>query len=196
MLNAALDAISKLLDAPQLFELTSDASFTASLSDSDTRQLEAFSETLVATVGSSDTTDAAFWKSKCASVPASAAYITVTMGSVKDRFRPKAGETYCSMLVSNNKHQWWDPAAGVWKTPGYFSANFGGSSAYWPKNNVNGDDRKYLGIWGTAAAGQGGCCHNSKTDDHEWNRAFEMHWVAGNAIPPQRKTFLFCFSKF
>ena len=54
-------------------------------------------------VGSTDTPNKEFWESKCTLIPASVAYITVTMGSVEDRFKPAAGETYCSMLVSNKQ---------------------------------------------------------------------------------------------
>ena len=43
----------------------------------------------------------AFWQEECEKIPEEAAYITLTIGTISDYFRPKEGKTFCEMLTCN-----------------------------------------------------------------------------------------------
>eukprot|EP00729_Bicosta_minor_P007206 gene7206-34839_t len=62
----------------------------------------------------------------------------------------------------------WSPTAedGTWMTPQQTtsSIHYGGSKRSWPQNNVKGDNRQYLSIWGTSSSAiLGGCCADKTT---------------------------------
>ena len=42
-----------------------------------------------------------FWEGKCTQIPDEAEYITITIGTVTDYFRPLQDKTFCDMLTSN-----------------------------------------------------------------------------------------------
>ena len=78
------------------------------------------------------------------------------MGSVVDYFMPTEGQTFCSVISeSPGKHYYWsNKADGPYRRPLYYDNHLGGSADYWPKDNVVGDNRRYLSFWG----GQGHHC--------------------------------------
>jgi len=140
---------------------------------------------------------AAYWDALCPSstaanaIAGSASMIRISMGSVVDYFKPVAGADICSMLKSNIKHQW-SPDGESWVTPTYYDTDlnhYGGSAEDWPKNNVPGDNRKYLSFWGSSSsAGKtGGCCsatlagdcrfpNTSSFANHCFNRAYTIDY--------------------
>lgn len=100
----------------------------------------------------------------------------VSMGDVRDFFRPTAGNDVCAMLQSFTRHQWSPTATGTFVTPTYYSTHLGGSATSWPQ-----DGRSYLSFWGGGGA-VSGCCHyrssiyNPPADSPAaWNRAFALH---------------------
>lgn len=125
-------------------------------------------------LGNTATTDTDFFASNvCPNIPSTATAIRITMNAITDYFRPAASTTtLCSMLKAQNLHEW-SPDASNWTTPDYYTTEatssnkyLGGSAEDWPKNNVLGDNRKFLSFWGTGKANtgtthSGGCCDNS-----------------------------------
>ena len=133
------------------------------------------------------------WAEKCKAVPSGTAYITVTMGKNVDRFRPIAGSTYCDMLASSNKHQFWNPdpldgSEAGWVTPEYYHGgryHMGGSAYGWPSKNIVGDSRTILPFWGQRGGSMqyGACCHDTKSDSHTWWRSFTMKAYGEDCAP-------------
>ena len=128
--------------------------------------------------------DDAFWEQQCRRVPAAAQYAIVRMGEVVDYFKPMPGKTWCEMLTNNTNHMW-SPTAedGTWRPPpqSELSNHLGGSFHYWPQKNVEGDNRRFLSIWGTSSLGSstlGGCCAGKTTRDYGgWGQSFSMHFA-------------------
>jgi hypothetical protein len=106
------------------------------------------------------------------------------MGAVVDYFKPVGAYSFCDMLQSNDKHQW-SPDAQTWVTPAYYvGALYGGSAANWPRDNVPGDQRKYLPKWQNVHDPQyGACCHYTYSDAANWNRDFTMAYCLAAATP-------------
>ena len=104
------------------------------------------------------------------------------MGTVVDYFKPVGAYSFCDMLQSNDKHQW-SPDAHTWVTPAYYvGALYGGSAANWPRDNVPGDERKYLPKWQNVHDPHlGGCCHYTYSDVADWNRDFTMAYCLAAA---------------
>jgi hypothetical protein len=134
----------------------------------------------------------AFWAERCKQVPSTAPYVVV-MGAVIDYFRPNGEEiSWCDMLTSHRKQEWSKDGLS-WQKPAYtctgfmFTANNGGSAVDWPKENVEGDARGHLSIWGNDRIDvMGGCCSSSYTEyntfpnnngDH-WRQPFSMAYGA------------------
>jgi len=113
--------------------------------------------------------------SDCASIPDSAPYIKLVMGSVVDYFRPIQGRTYCDMLNSNSNHQW-SKDGKTFVTPQYHEYLLGGSSYLYPKTI---DGRTYLPFWGGNGA-KGGCCHTSYKSKAAWHQPFELYYPETN----------------
>ena len=69
-------------------------------------------------------------------------YFVVIMGEVIDFFKPLEGATFCEMLHSHDKHQWSSDGL-TWTTPTYskWEGDHGSSADYWPRDNVEGDER-------------------------------------------------------
>lgn len=128
--------------------------------------------------------DDAFWEQQCRRVPAAAQYAIVRMGEVVDYFKPKPGKTWCEMLTSDTNHMW-SPTAedGTWMTPPQitFPSHYGGSKSHWPQKNVEGDNRRFLSIWGSSdehPSTLGGCCADQTTRNYRgWKKSFSMHFV-------------------
>lgn len=125
--------------------------------------------------------DDAFWEQQCRRVPAAAQYAIVRMGEVVDYFKPMPGKTWCEMLTSHTNHMW-SPTAedGTWITPqqSQFYDHHGGSFGNWPQENVEGDNRRFLSMWGTSSASLGGCCAGKTTTNYGgWGKSFSMHFV-------------------
>merc|ERR1712159_864646 len=118
---------------------------TASPTPSPTVQHEC--TTLVNYGGGGAALDATYWHSQCASIPAVATSIQVTMGSVVDYFKPTGQKSLCEMLQSYNSHQW-SADANAWRTPAHYHTHSGGSAKFWPRDNIPGDSRAYLPFWG------------------------------------------------
>jgi hypothetical protein len=109
----------------------------------------------------------------------------VVMGGNTDYYKPRAGETLCSALKASAKAPKWLWSAtedGTYVDTGtYPDANLmGGSKENWPRDNVPGDDRRFLPFWGRTGevyAGTNGCCHSTKSDAAAWGKAFKIHLV-------------------
>ena len=137
--------------------------------------------TVVANCDGSNCNTAGDWAGKCTAIPSGTSYITVTMGENVDRFRPIPGYTFCDMLQSLDKHQFWNPnpkdgSAPGWVTPRYYVTHMphylGGSWLWWPQENIVGDNRKHLSFWGGYG---GGCCQLLKSGGSvSWGRSFTM----------------------
>ena len=116
---------------------------------------------LVANVAGTTRADDVFWADNCKSIPSNTLFIVVTMGSIRDFFRPTNGVTFCEMLLSNTKHEWSKDGLS-WTKPTSYNYNFGGSAGSWPRGKGHaGDERTYLSFWGTNFALTGGCCSTS-----------------------------------
>jgi len=127
------------------------------------------------------------WSAICQSLPTAPVpeYIKLEIGVVTDYFRPVTGASYCDMLTSANHHEWSNDFT-TWRTPEYYFGHVGGSAADWPKNNVQGDQRKFLTFWGNGFGGSGGCCHMTYSDIPMPGRPFTMYWCAApTLLPPQ-----------
>lgn len=111
------------------------------------------------------TTDSeAEWAVKCQELPASAAYVKISINGCDDYFKPTAGNSMCDMLTSKNKHLWSSDGAS-WVQPAYHAAAvLGGSLEDWPKNSGHGQ-RIHLTFWGRQAGGDGwyGCQNPADT---------------------------------
>jgi len=110
----------------------------------------------------------------------------VVMGDNTDFFKPKPGEMVCSALDSSNKFLWSATLDGDYVDAGDYGRYKGGSLAYWPKENVDGDGRKYLPFWGKLEVNDGtdGCCHLTKDDiNRSWGFAFKIFVLDGLAPP-------------
>ena len=121
---------------------------------------------LLADVAGTTKAGDAFWTEQCKSIPTSTTFLVVTMGTVREFFKPIEGSTYCAMLQSNKKHQWSGDGV-VWTTPNFYSINDhnGGSVANWPRDKGrDGDARKFLSFWGIDGSMTGGCCSSSNTE--------------------------------
>jgi hypothetical protein len=150
-------------------------------------------------------TPAAFWASKCTAIPSETGYVTVTMGSAVDHFKPAAGHTFCEMLESNDKHLYWNAGPKVlekgsdgslfwngqlgqpgWVTPVYGTNHLGGSAVDWAKQHIDGDARNYISYWGSPLGGHpSGCCSDDPTQEttpgssgYGWGQSFTMEWHA------------------
>ena len=100
------------------------------------------------------------------------------MGNVVDYFRPTEGNSICDMLTSLNKHQFFN--GKEWVTPSYYNVqqlgHLGGSKENWPKDNVDGDNRKFLSFWGESTT-KGGCCATDYDEkDSSWGQAFYVYY--------------------
>jgi hypothetical protein len=140
-----------------------------------------------ATVAGNIQANDAYWKKKCKDVPADATFLMLDMGSVRDYFSPIDGASICQMLASRNKHHW--STNGVdWRTPAYnagSSHNRGGSKVEWPANNVDGDERHALSMWGNEGSNMGGCCSQSLANWHSgWGQAFTLAYGVPLQPPP------------
>lgn len=100
----------------------------------------------------------------------------VSMGAVRDFFRPSAGNQLCAMLGAFDKHEWSASPLGGFVVPAYFTGHLGGSALNWPIANVPGDGRQFLSFWG-GNGNTSGCCHEASdpADAAGWNRAFTLH---------------------
>jgi hypothetical protein len=119
--------------------------------------------TVFAIVTAVEQANDAYWTTKCQEIPASASYVMLDMGMVRDFFKPVDGASWCEMLVSNTLHQW--SMNGIdWKTPQSDLTNDlvfnGGSVPGWPKQNMEGDERMFISMWGGENC-TGGCCSAS-----------------------------------
>ena len=79
------------------------------------------------------------------------------------------------MLNSYNHHLWAPTGLGSsFVAPEYYTNNFGGSNAYYPRSVVPEDMRGYLPFWGGSP--DGGCCHVTQlgTDGANWGRAYSL----------------------
>jgi len=132
-------------------------------------------------VGVRDDTTAGFWQTQCANLPSSASFLKLEMYGVVDYFKPTSGNDLCAMLTSRSKHEWSKDGI-TWRVPIYSDgsqSNYGGSQSNWPKDNVDGDSRKYLAFWGSPQADRGGCCEDpAKTWAVGWNKAFTMSYCS------------------
>merc|ERR1712003_102615 len=104
--------------------------------------------------------------------------ILITMGSVRDFFKPSDGNTICDMLTYYNRHMW-SPDAQTWEVPDYYPEviHLGGTVAGWPANNEKHptDQRKHLSFWGKQEASKGGCCQGDYSSQVAgWNQAFTI----------------------
>ena len=117
---------------------------------------------LVADVAGDFEANKAFWTEQCKQVPAGALAVELQIGTVVDYFRPVQGASWCQMLTSSDKHEWSPDGQGNWRKPAY-SDYLGGSLINWPRDNVVGDQRAYLTIWGLqiSTVRNGGCCSTS-----------------------------------
>jgi len=103
----------------------------------------------------------------------------LTMGKVRDYFRPMSGNSLCDMLTSHSKHLWSATAAGDFVAPAYYSNHLGGSASGWP-----GDGRSFVSFWGSNGEGgtgnTSGCCseHSSNysppATSEGWGRPFAL----------------------
>jgi len=102
---------------------------------------------------------------------------------VVDYFRPTSGNSLCDMLASSTKHEF-SPDEVTWYTPTYLGRNhLGGSAKAWPRDNVPGDERAYLSLWGGAGA-RSGCCHSSLTSGAAWGQTFDLYVNTPPPAPP------------
>ena len=100
----------------------------------------------------------------------------VVMGSVNDYFRVRSGYTLCTTLGSYTGHEFSNDQGLTWVTPSHNPSLLGGSTAWWPLNNVAGDSRAYLSFWGGHPnPNMGGCCSYSVAVHETWNRAFDIY---------------------
>ena len=113
-----------------------------------------------------------------ATTPLKRFVLRVTMGSVRDYYRPTTKRDLCYLLTHNNGFEWSPTAGGMasslssralkllegaaedWVVPLYTTSPqdlelLGGSNETWP---MDIDGRQYLSMWGSAKA-PGGCCH-------------------------------------
>ena len=124
--------------------------------------------------------------------------VRLSMGKVRDYFKPIPGKSLCDMLTSQNNHMWSanggvpskDGGGGQWLRPTYnqdpnLKNLLGGSNATYPKDI---DGRQFLSFWG---GDDGGCCHqystiypdkNGGADKAQWGSAFKMY--AQEVLPP------------
>ena len=142
------------------------------------------------TVDGTTEANTAFWKSKCSVVPSDTIDIVVVMGSVYDYYRPVPDpsltnqERFCSMLIAHDKHQW--SSDGInWRTPERHNVAFGGSKAQYPRDHIDGDNRKWLSFWGYNRE-SGGCCQSSFASNKPdaWGIAFTMYFRTRSAAIP------------
>ena len=99
------------------------------------------------------------------------------MGVNTDFYKAKPGVTLCSALDSSNKFLWSATLDGDYVDAGDYGHFKGGSLPYWPRENVDGDGRKYLPFWGKLEVNDGtnGCCHLTKDDiNRSWGFAFKI----------------------
>lgn len=108
----------------------------------------------------------------------------MTMGAVVDYFRPQASETLLSMLTSSAKHLWSAAQDGSFVAPTYYSFPnlLGGSDGFWPANNVVGDNRSFLGFWGSNSSATGGCCTSANDTSNAFGQAFTLEAITP-AVP-------------
>jgi hypothetical protein len=132
-----------------------------------------------------------YWAEQCQQIPAATTYLMLEMGDTRDFLKPiDDATTWCQMLQSHEKHQW-SPNGIEWIAPVYDSetGHNGGSTRYWPKKNVDGDNRHYLPFWGTgvdAAVFKGGCCGTSYSASAGpvWSQAFTLSFGIPLQPPP------------
>ena len=118
-------------------------------------------------------------------LPNDTTMIEVVMGQVRDFFRPIAGRTVCEMLRSTDSHEFYNGT--MWVIPQYYGSDdlreihLGGSCGYWPLNNVDGDRRTHLSIWGRSVqrgSTIGGCCTSSYADEGtNWGQQFTINAI-------------------
>ena len=96
----------------------------------------------------------------------------VQMGTYTDYYRGTAASlTFCDVVKSHTKHQWSSSGTGEWRVPQhYYYAHLGGSAAGWPRDYVDGDNRRYISFWGSGGSTKGGCC----SPGDKWELAFTM----------------------
>jgi hypothetical protein len=141
----------------------------------DSPNLTIDSSTYTAGLGASGDSDYAHACSLFDGLGPSDITMMITMGSVREFFRPVVGSSLCEMLVSRDKHEWGATAGGSFVVPAYYTVYFGGSALNWPLANVVGDGRAFLSFWGQNG-NQSGCCHNASdpADAPTWNRTFRL----------------------
>jgi hypothetical protein len=131
----------------------------------------------------------AYWNEKCKLIPIDATFLMLDMGSVRDFFLRAGRASWCEMLTSETKH-YWSPNGLDWDTPKYIenaAHHQGGSKEQWPKNNVDGDERAYLSIWGDDEGGSGGCCTSSYSQNLGnplWGHRFTFAYAVPLQPPP------------
>eukprot|EP00928_Gymnodinium_smaydae_P055705 TRINITY_DN39195_c0_g1_i1.p1 TRINITY_DN39195_c0_g1~~TRINITY_DN39195_c0_g1_i1.p1 ORF type:complete len:343 (-),score=57.14 TRINITY_DN39195_c0_g1_i1:63-1091(-) len=120
---------------------------------------------MLAAVPGGVTLEKSYWEDFCKpgeeTIPTSAKMIRVTMGSVVDYFKPEPASTICEMLMSGGKHRYSHDGTN-WVRPHYMERGedqylLGGSAENWPRENIPGDNRRYLSFWGGRDM-KGGCC--------------------------------------
>ena len=97
---------------------------------------------------------------------------------MNDFYKPVYGNTFCAMLQTHTEHLWTNDPAKGFRAPKYYVHHFGGSEQDWPKKNVDGDERTYLGFWGEAGNRRflGGCCSESNAPSGGWGKKFTMYY--------------------
>lgn len=130
--------------------------------------------TPLTSVAGSFSADKDFWAETCKTIPMTAGFVKVNMGSSLDYFRPPTGKSYCEMLTTSDQHKW-SKDGETWVTPTYDTSGLGGSAA----DGVDtGDARTKVSFWGSSvAANTGGCCYASPTDSTPgFGKAFTLSY--------------------
>ena len=126
-------------------------------------------------------------------LPTDTTMIEVVMGEVHDFFRPTAGHTVCAMLLARDRHEFYNGTE--WVVPGNYDTyvgRVGGSSDYWPVNNVLGDCREFLSFWGGGPVTPGGCCSElysvGRSDGGNWRLPFTINAIVATPSPTASPT--------
>jgi len=125
------------------------------------------------------------------------------MGDNTDFYKPKPSETVCSALDSSNKFLWSatldgnyvDAGDGDFGSPGHK----GGSLEFWPRDNVDGDQRRHLPFWGhfgEISDGTDGCCHLTKDDNKRWGLDFKIFVLKVWTFCPSRECIDVCIARY
>jgi hypothetical protein len=93
--------------------------------------------------------------------------IKLVMGEFVDYFRPKKGFSLCSMLQSQESHEWAPTEDGPWYEVDFNRNGIGGTSEEWPASNTFADNRRVANFW--RYHGKGSCCLDKK-DPTLWRK--------------------------